>query len=128
MNRLLELVHQAALTPPSLKELAEQVKETLQQTAILLDLAVEDGQIIRADSDFYFSITAVQQSRDSCISLLIADGSATVARLRDHWAITRRHALPLIAYFDSCGLTRREGDLRFLADPELRQQEPREEA
>lgn len=124
MNRLLFLIQQAGLTPPSLKELAEHVNKTPRQTAVLLDLAVEDGQAIRADSDFYFSIGAVQQARSSCVQLLLTDGSATVARLRDHWAITRKHALPLIAYFDSCGLTRREGDLRLLADPELGQQEP----
>jgi selenocysteine-specific elongation factor len=126
MNRLLELVQQAGMTPPSLKELAEYVTETPRQTAVLLDLAVEEGQAVRADSDFYFSNTAVQQARSSCIRLLLAEGSATVARLRDHWAVSRKHALPLIAYFDSCGLTRREGDLRLLADHGACQQKPRE--
>ena len=127
MNRLLDILHRSGITPPSLKELAEQVDETIPQTTVVLDLAVEDGQIIRADSDFYFSRAAVQQARLSCIQLLLQEGRVTVAQLRDHWAVTRRHTLPLIEYFDFCRLTRREGDLRVLADPALCQQEILEE-
>ncbi len=42
---------------------------------------------------------------------------ATVAEIRDLLGTTRKFAVPLCEYLDRVGLTRREGDLRVLAEP-----------
>jgi selenocysteine-specific elongation factor len=39
----------------------------------------------------------------------------TVADIRDMLGTSRKYAVPLCEYLDRCGITRREGDLRFLA-------------
>ena len=41
----------------------------------------------------------------------------TVAEIRDLLGTTRKYAVPLCEYLDRIGVTRREGDLRFLASP-----------
>jgi selenocysteine-specific elongation factor len=35
-----------------------------------------------------------------------------MAELRDAWGVTRKFAVPLCEYFDSIGVTTRDGDLR----------------
>jgi selenocysteine-specific elongation factor len=41
---------------------------------------------------------------------------ATVAEIRDLLGTTRKYAVPLCEYLDRIGVTRREGDLRFLGN------------
>ena len=50
------------------------------------------------------------------ISKKLAGGAGlTVAEIRDLLGTTRKYAVPLCEYLDRVGVTRREGDLRFLA-------------
>jgi len=46
---------------------------------------------------------------------LRSGGGLTVAEIRDLLGTTRKYAVPLCEYLDRSGLTRRDGDLRFLA-------------
>jgi len=39
-----------------------------------------------------------------------------MAELRDAWGVTRKFAVPLCEYFDSIGVTIRDGDLRSAGD------------
>jgi len=39
----------------------------------------------------------------------------TVAEIRDILGTTRKYAVPLCEYLDRSGVTRRDGDLRYLA-------------
>ena len=48
---------------------------------------------------------------------LQAGPGATVAEIRDLLGTTRKYAVPLCEYLDRVGVTRREGDLRYLAKP-----------
>ena len=43
----------------------------------------------------------------------------TVAEIRDLLGTTRKYAVPLCEYLDRISLTRREGDLRFLAEQQV---------
>jgi selenocysteine-specific elongation factor len=55
------------------------------------------------------------------VSEKLAQGSGlTVAEIRDLLGTTRKYAVPLCEYLDRVGVTRREGDLRFLAEKELK--------
>jgi len=46
-----------------------------------------------------------------------SEAGLTVAEIRDLLGTTRKYAVPLCEYLDRVGVTRREGDLRFLAQP-----------
>ena len=37
----------------------------------------------------------------------------SVAEIRDHWGITRKHAIPLLEFCDKSGITVRNGDVRM---------------
>ena len=42
----------------------------------------------------------------------------TLSRIRETLGTTRKYAVPICEYLDQVGFTRREGDLRFINDPE----------
>ncbi|MDR1096371.1 MAG: selenocysteine-specific translation elongation factor [Spirochaetaceae bacterium] len=47
-------------------------------------------------------------------SLAAMDGDITVANLRDRIGVNRKHSLAMLDFLDTQGITRREGDKRFL--------------
>jgi selenocysteine-specific elongation factor len=75
-------------------------------------LAVDAGGL-------WFSSNAVDAAIGVLASLLAksADG-VTVSAVREELGTTRKYVLPLLAYFDGAGVTRRRGDLR-VAGPRL---------
>lgn len=49
---------------------------------------------------------------DAYVELLSAKDTVSVTIIRDRWNLTRKHAIPLLEYFDSLGLTRRDQHIR----------------
>lgn len=69
----------------------------------------------------YFSPAAITEAGVLAARLLAdAPEGFTVGAMRDATGATRKHIVPLLAYLDANGLTRRRGDLR-IAGPRLKQ-------
>ncbi len=112
---LLPLVEAAGLAPPGVGELAAQAGlEPGLARKVLGGLAAEQ-RVVRVTSDLYFSVDAIHSARDALTAALsAAPAGLTAAELRDVLGVSRKHAIPLLEYFDAQGLTRRDGDLRVL--------------
>lgn len=119
-TKLLEAIAAAGLTPPTTKELAATVGQTLDQIAPLLHVSCEDGLLAKVADDLYFSSEAIERARQLCAECLDRHGPATMAQLRDAWNVSRKFSVPLCEFFDAHGLTVRQGDLR-IAGPKLSQ-------
>ena len=109
---MLERITAAGLAPPTAKELADELRQPLDQMLPLLNLCVEDGLLLRVGDGLYATPAAVEQGRQRCEQLLAEQGEATVSQLREAWGVSRKYAVPLSEYFDSLGITRRDGDVR----------------
>ncbi len=111
--RLLE----GALTPPDLKQLAEELHTApARLTAILAELE-RAGRVARADSDLYFAAAAVERAREIIRTHAKAhDGEITAATLRDLIGASRKFSIALLNYFDRTGFTLRLGDVRKLRE------------
>ena len=68
------------------------------------------------EQDRYYDATVIEGYRQSIRTHLRQHGSANAATLKDVLGTTRKYAMPLLEFFDEEGLTRREGDLRFLLE------------
>ena len=79
---------------------------------------VRRGLVIQTDG-LYFSAAAVANAAELLADLLATqpDG-VTVSDIREIWNTSRKFALPLLAHFDSTGVTRRRDDVR-IAGPRL---------
>jgi selenocysteine-specific elongation factor len=86
---------------------------TVAGTRDAVDMLFATGALVRVGDDVYRR-AQIEHARDVLVSLLLADGRATMARVRDAFGTSRRYALPLMEYFDGVGLTQRDGDLRRL--------------
>ena len=72
------------------------------------------GKIVRYTPDSYMEAAALESLKQATRAWLEAHGTATAAELKEAMGTTRKYAMPLLEYFDQCGLTRRDGDVRTL--------------
>lgn len=106
----------APFLPRAFHELAGAAKKQSGKTSEALESLVAFGALVRVGDDVYRR-SQIEAAR-SAISAALADhGRATMAQLRDALGTSRRYALPLMEYFDSIGVTIRDGDLRRLRQP-----------
>ncbi|MFQ9181193.1 MAG: SelB C-terminal domain-containing protein [Eggerthella lenta] len=71
----------------------------------------KQGLVRRIGADFYFDVSALA-AFEQAVRARLADGPATAAELKDAMGTSRKYAIPLLEYFDSQAVTRREGDTR----------------
>ncbi len=107
-RRVLAELETARWTPPALPLSDRAALRELERSG----LAVEAGET-------WFARSAVDAAIAVLRSLLEGRPEGfTVSEARDALASSRKHALPLLAYLDSTGVTRRRGDLR-VAGPRM---------
>ncbi len=79
---------------------------------------VRRGLVIHTEG-LYFAASALDDAARLVASRLAAQpAGVTVSDLRDVWNTSRKFALPMLAHFDSTGVTRRRDDIR-IAGPRL---------
>ena len=79
---------------------------------------VKRGLIVEQDGVF-FAAAAMQGAQSVLAEMLVSQPDGiTVAEVRERLATTRKYALPLLAWMDGHGVTRRRGDVR-IAGPRL---------
>jgi selenocysteine-specific elongation factor len=76
----------------------------------VIEAAARSGAVVQVAPDLVFTPEAVERARR--VTTSAAEG-ITVSAFREELGTSRKFALPLLAYFDRIGVTRREGDLRF---------------
>jgi selenocysteine-specific elongation factor len=72
------------------------------------------GDIVRVSDDVAFSSRSYAAAVELVKELIAANGSVTVAQLRDKMSASRKPVLALLEHLDSQRVTRRVGDARVL--------------
>lgn len=105
----------ANLTPPTLDDLfaSSKIDPPLGRKAI--GTLEKEGKVQRVSKELCFSRTALDQFEQAVRNALAQGKGATAAELKDAMGTSRKYAIPLLEYFDDCGITRRNGDVRILA-------------
>ncbi len=107
---LLRLLAAQPFTPPSLPEAMQQSGADEEMVRAL----VQRGDIVRVSNDVAFTKGAYESAVELAKEIIAANGSVTVAQLRDRMGASRRPVLALLEYLDSQRVTRRVGDSRLL--------------
>lgn len=97
--------------PPSVKELDEELRAGIRLIEALNGL-VADGRLVKVTTDFYYERTALEAMAARIREYFARRGEMRVADLKDLLGISRKHAVPVLEYFDRSGITRRMGDVR----------------
>jgi len=111
VDRLLAAISGAAeATPPTVKELmAAGVARDV------IDAAAREGLVVRLTPDIVVTPALVARA-EATIRESGTEG-ITVSALRAALGTSRKYAVPLMEWFDQRGVTRRDGDVRFVREP-----------
>lgn len=77
--------------------------------AELLHAVIRRGDLVQIDEDLAFTANQVSEIVEGVLAL--PDGF-TVSAFKDHFGMTRRHAVPVLEWFDRTGVTVRSGNGR----------------
>lgn len=77
------------------------------------DTLLATGALVKVGPGIYRG-TQIAEIRRRLETSIRRDGPITMARFRDAAGTTRKHAVPLMEWFDASGVTVRDGDLRSL--------------
>lgn len=111
VERMVRIVEQSGLTPPSLAELERQTGR--RDVAAILRLAARDGRVEAVERERYYARPALEQFT-ATLTELGREGLIVPGALRERLGITRKYMIPLLEWADAKGITERVGDARKL--------------
>ena len=80
--------------------------------AELLEALVERGEVVAIADGVHLGRAAYEEMVAAALETIDAQGSVTVAALRDRFGTSRKYALALLEHLDDERITRRVGDAR----------------
>lgn len=104
IDRLTAAFANAPYTPPSYKEAAAIVGEDV------LTALIEWGELVRVSQDVLLSLQVFREFASETERIIASEGRITIKALRDRFNTSRKYAQAVLEYFDSLGITRRDGD------------------
>jgi selenocysteine-specific elongation factor len=117
-DKLVAAYASAGFTPPEPGSFANQAGGNAANLRDLFDVAVAEGYLAKITDEVYLHVDVEADMRRRVTDRLAQGKGLTVAEIRDLLGTTRKYAVPLCEYLDRVGMTRREGDLRFLSAAE----------
>ncbi len=118
LETLLAECQSSGRAPPVLKEFATRNGADLRNLELLVEAAVIEGRLVRLSPDLAIDPAALDGLREELAVYLQQHASITTSEIREHWKITRKHAVPILEFFDQEQITIRTGDART-AGPQL---------
>ena len=109
-----QVLEKARMQPPSLDELCEAVGAPARTLEPVLKLLVDGGEARHLGGELFMSAAAVAEAQAAVEENCAAHGQLQIPALRDRLGTTRKYLIPLLEYFDSVGVTLRQGGHRIL--------------
>lgn len=114
LEQIVAAYRQAGCQPPSVEQIQASTPRNQAAVPQLVALAASDGQLVEIAAGMYLHADVVNELR-ATLAQRLADGGLTVSQIREILGVSRKYAVPICEFLDRTGFTRREGDVRFLA-------------
>ncbi|MEZ0335991.1 MAG: selenocysteine-specific translation elongation factor [Gemmatimonadales bacterium] len=111
IDRIVQILEQAALTPPSVPELERETGR--RDVAAMLRLAAATGRVEAVERDRYYTRGALDRFV-AAVHEVGQDSDIVPGALRDRLGISRKYLIPLLEWADGKGITVRVGETRRL--------------
>ncbi len=115
-EKIAALYLKSSLTPPTVKELVEQLRSPAKETQSIIDLLTSDGQLVKVKENLWFHREAIEGLTRTLVATLKKNGEITPAQFKELIQASRKFAIPLLEYFDQSKITIRVGDKRVLRE------------
>jgi selenocysteine-specific elongation factor len=120
-SRILETLRQEysdnPMTPRSISEIADSTSIPQPTLLELARILVAESAIVEIGGGLFLAVPSCDLIREKTLAWFEEHASLTVSELRGLIGVSRKYAVPIAEWLDKSGLTRREGDLRFLDIP-----------
>jgi selenocysteine-specific elongation factor len=113
-TKMLQAFDSGGFSPPSLEELATSLAVAPQELKRLLAMLTDEALLVRINKDILMAATIVAKAREEVIANCTANGHLEIPALRDRLGTSRKFLIPLLEFFDTQGLTIRQGANRVL--------------
>jgi selenocysteine-specific elongation factor len=106
LERILAVLTEAGIEPPSAGELATQLAAPVDA---LLRFLERRGDVVQTEEGRYYTVANLELLLNRLRALLTANVAATPAEIRDGLGVSRKYVIPLLEYCDRVGYTNRQG-------------------
>jgi selenocysteine-specific elongation factor len=111
IDRVVRILEEAELSPPSLPELERQTGR--RDIAAILRLAARSGRVEAVERERYYARGALERFA-AALAELGRDRMIAPGAVRDRLGISRKYMIPLLEWADAKGITERVGEGRRL--------------
>ncbi len=116
LDQLIQSINSAGVEPPTVADLIKSAKKNKESVEELLDMAAENGDLIRITKGFFLHAAALAEIKNTLTNALQeTPAGLTMSDIRTLLATTRKYAIPILEFLDETGFTIRDGDMRQLA-------------
>jgi len=113
-ERIEEAFRKGGVQPPNLEEVYQTLGIKHPRERELVNVLVNEKRLVRVKEQIIFHSAALQRAEEALVAYLKDHREITAAQFRDLLNISRKHAIPLLEYFDNRRITMRVGDSRVL--------------
>ncbi|NQU66828.1 MAG: selenocysteine-specific translation elongation factor [Candidatus Marinimicrobia bacterium] len=114
MEHLLTLLSKEKYNSSSITVLSTKMGESEKQIKLLLDIAEQQGKILRLEGHLMFTRQNFDQLKNEVISFFNTNEILSISEFKDIAGTSRKYAMPLLEYFDQKKITYRTADGRKL--------------
>ena len=113
------ILEEGGIRPPRVREVAEELKMDPKQLEAFLKRCARQGRLMAVAPNRFFPPAAVRELADVVEGLCTSAGEDgfTAATFKNETGIGRNVAIEVLEFFDTSGLTRRQGNIRHLRRP-----------
>jgi selenocysteine-specific elongation factor len=115
-DRIAHIYLKNNLTPPSFKELIEQLSSNEKETKSIVNLLTGEGVVVKVKENLWFHREALETLKNNLIAYLKKNAEISTTEFKDLTQASRKYTIPLMEYCDQSKITIRVGDKRMLRD------------
>jgi selenocysteine-specific elongation factor len=104
----------SGLTPPSLKELAIELKLDIALLREVMERLIYEGDLTKIKTDLYFPREVIDRLKQEVVQHIKDKGGLSPNDFKALFNVSRKYMIPLLEYLDEIRLTIRTGDIRVL--------------
>jgi selenocysteine-specific elongation factor len=101
-------------SPPGKSELMECAGLSEKDLVRIMKMLIDNDAAVAVESEMWFHRTAIEQAAKTLKEYIQREGKLESVKFKYIINTTRKHAIPLLDYFDRISLTRRSGYTRYL--------------
>lgn len=113
-DKLTSELQNAGFNVPTQDELINRAGVSISDAKAMFELLVHRKVLVKVADGLYFHASAIEKAESMLREYLEKIGKITISEFRDLIQSSRKYALPILEYFDSKRVTRRQGDERIL--------------